>query len=219
MHSAALFLVLMAVSKKMVSVRNNKLISRAVKDVLNSRVEHKRATTVVAAANWATAGAVIAVSQFIVQGDDIANRSGDTIYLENVKVRINSVYTDSGTGFALNAVVRVILFSDNMDTGTVPAVTDVLQSASQLSGFNQVSKQAGRFKIYFDESWVHNADTWVAKKCFERMVKVNRKVHFTAASGASSNGRNSVYALFISDSANAGFLQYTWSYDMQYTDS
>ena len=216
MHSAALFLVMvkMVGQKKMVTKAN---ISKVVKDVLDSRVEHKRTTSTGVYAQITTTGVVNAITQSIVQGDDISNRSGDTILVESIRLRV--VFNDQDPVINDIAFVgRVILFADMQALGTAPAVTDVLASADVLSGYNTPYKQQSRFKIYLDELVGVYNNSVSRYQIVDRIFKVNRKVCYVAASGSSSNGKGSLYALFISDITNT-LSRYKWSYDIQYTDS
>lgn len=192
------------------------VVSRAVRDVLSSRVEHKRITATNAYADFATAGAVASPLQAIGQGDDINGRSGDTILVEQMMIR--AVFKNNPGSYA-GVVVRFMVVSDTLNQGTAPAVTDILASADVNSGYNQTARQQNRFKILHDfrTSLVGQTNTQVVTH--DRFLSLNRKVFYSAASGASSHGRNAIFVLFISDSASANVVQYKWSHDTQYTDS
>ena len=206
----------MARSKIMVTKPN---IHRAVKEALSARVEHKRLTNVGAYSNLATAGVVNSITQAIAQGDDIGNRSGDAILLESIRLRVVFADLDPVSSSPSRYVGRVILFSDTQAINTAPAVTDVLASADVLSGIQVAFRQQHRFKVYLDELVGVNNISSRMYQIIDRTFKINKKVFYTAASGSSSNGRNSFYALFITDTAVATVHQYKWSYELQYTDS
>ena len=191
------------------------VVSRAVKDVLSSRAEHKQITAVNAYADLATAGAVSSLLQAIGQGDDINARSGDQILVEKMKLRIVFKNT-AGAGSGNTA--RVLLVSDTLNQGSVPAVTDILASADVLSGFTQTAAQQHRYKVLLDHRVATVSNTNAQVVCVDRELRLNRKVFYTAASGATSHGRNAIFILFITDAASAGSIQVKWSHQTSYLD-
>lgn len=217
MHSAALYLATMAPH----NTKNSRHLalpglSKAVKDVLNSRVEHKRAIGTSTYTDFSSSGTVVAITQAIGQGDDINARSGDTINLEKGVFRF-VVKNDQGSLF--NYVGRIIIFSDSMCNGALPSVTDVLASAVPHSGFATTTRQAGRFKIYYDKMVCCYSGTQSGLQAHVASLNINKRVHYLGSSGSSSNGKGSFFALFISDVAVTMTSVYKWSYDLQYTDS
>jgi hypothetical protein len=191
-------------------------LSKAVKDVLASRVEHKRVIGTAAYADLSTSGTIGAITQAIAQGDDLNARSGDTILLEKGVFRF--VFKNE-QGSLSNNVVRVIIFSDSMCNGTNPSVTDVLASASPISGLTTTTHQANRFKIYYDKMVCCYSGTQSGLQSHVVSLNFNRRVHYLGSSGSSASGRNSMFVLFITDIAVTSTIAYKWSYDLQYTDS
>jgi len=198
-------------------VGRNSLDAR-IRQVLESRLEHKRVTAVGAASDLAAAGVVNTITMAVAQGDDISGRTGDVIKVG--KLRIQYTFINNSNTLGNQYTGRIIIFSDSMCVGATPAVTDVLAVADPQSGYNVTSKQANRFKVYHDAVIPIVSTTVNARFHRTIMIPVNKMVHFLGATAvAGSQGRNSLFALFIADAASAGVYRYSWSYDLEYTDA
>lgn len=199
------------------SSRNSSQVSvaRRVTQVLNSRLEHKRAVSTSAAIDWTTAGVVSLLSTDVAQGDNIGNRSGDMIRPLRLTFRLTSAVT---TGQVLG---RIIVFQDSMCNGSTPAVTDVLETANVLAPLKAVAHQARRFKILNDFHVINILSTQLQVVEVTRTMAMKGAIHYVSSAGsAGSAGRNTIYVLFISDSAGtAGQKFYSWSYDLEYLDA
>jgi hypothetical protein len=196
----------------MVSVR------KVVKNMIDSRVEHKIITSVAPNIDWLTTGVVSLVSTDIAQGDNITERSGDVIRPKMLNFRI-ALHTATAT--TQDIIGRVILFQDSMCNGATPGVTDVLNSASYMAGYKPITRQARRFKILADFTVVSVFGTNTQKLEVTKKIPMIGSIHYLAsAAAAASAGRNSVYALFISDTqGTAGQKTYDWTYELVYTDA
>lgn len=193
-------------------------VRKVVQSVLDSRIEHKRITAVGVPANLATAGVVNTISMGIAQGDDIGNRAGDLIRPKKLKIRAD--FSANGAAAGLAFVGRIIVFQDLLCNGAVPAVTDILNSASHMSGWNPVTRQERRFKVLYDRDVTPSSQS--AKQIVYLSVDLDMKgtIHYiTNGSNAAAMGKNHIFALFISSAASAGNIVYEWSYDFEYTDA
>ncbi len=193
------------------------MVSRAVKDVLSTRIEHKQITASNAYTDFATAGVVTSPLQAIGQGDDINARTGDAIIVERMKLRFTLKASTTVSSASYSA--RIIVFSDTLNQGAIPAVTDVLASADVSSGFSQTAVQQKRFKIYVDQRFALVGGASNALVVYDRDLELQRRVFYTAASGATSHGKNAIFILFISDAAVLGTNQYKWGHATSYTDA
>lgn len=155
-----------------------------------------------------TVGTVVNLTNGIVQGDDVSQRSGDKIKLVTNKFHFRS------TALLTSQSFRVIIFRDNMNRGTTPAVTEVLNSANFMVMYNPVTMLQGRFKIVKDvtldcnvngEAIKHFYLTWKGAPCF----------YNGATAGAASNGPGALFFLMIGE-AGSGLFDY--SYEAQYLD-
>lgn len=191
-------------------------VSRRVVQVLNSRIEHKRAVSTTGVIDWTAGGTVSLISTDIAQGDNIGNRSGDVIRPLKFTFRISSFINVAG-----QILGRVILLQDSMCNGSTPAVLDILNTASVMSPLNPVTRQARRFKILADFMLTNvlTAETQVVE--VTRAITMKGSIHYVStAAAAASAGRNSLYALFIADAAGAANQKtYIWSYDLEYVDA
>ncbi len=127
------------------------LARRALLEVrkLASSEEVKRVQQITTQTNY-LAGAVTLVSG-IAQGDGVSGRTGDTVRLKRLSLRLNcATFTDS------NVTWRVIVFTDKRQVaGTNPTVTQVLDTDSALSAY--ALAQAGRFRVFKDYTFSQNA--------------------------------------------------------------
>jgi hypothetical protein len=202
--------------KRTVRIARAPTVARQVKQILVSRVEHKNIASTTANIDYSASGVVSLISTDIAQGDDLGNRSGDSIRPLKLTFRICSFVTvDTFQAF------RFIVFQDTMSYGATPAVTDVLNSANYLSPFSPLNVQAKRFKILIDHCG-QNVDS-AANQILEitKVVKMKGVIHYKGTgTGATSAGKNSLYALFINDATGtAGERMYRWSYQLEYMDA
>ena len=206
----------MAPSRQLSARKPN--VRKVVKQMLESRLERKVIASTTSAIDWLTAGVVSLVSTDVAQGDDIGNRAGDIIRPKKLVFRLATACNLPIAGSMLN---RVIIFQDTMANGSTPAVTDVLNSASNMSPYKPVTLQEHRFKILKDfvVSSVNATDT--EKLEFIWNIPMRGSIHYVGATAvAASAGKNSLYALFISDTqGTAGQKTYVWSYQLEYTDA
>lgn len=192
-------------------------IRKVVRSIVESRLEHKRITSAGALADVSASGVVNTISMNVAQGDDINSRSGDIIRPRNLRVKVEFVNSSSSYGSFLG---RVIVFQDKLCAGSTPAVTDVLDTANPLSGWNLVNKQANRFKILLDRSSTVVGQTNKALVVYSVDIPLKGSIHYLGTTAAStSQGRNNIFALFISSGASVGAWRYAWSYDLTYTDA
>ena len=78
-----------------------------------------------------TSGVMLALSSGLSAGNDVNNRSGNSILANSCLVRL-AMNPNSGASSQL----RCIIFQDLQNTGSAPAVTDVLQTATVTSPLN-----------------------------------------------------------------------------------
>jgi len=167
----------------------------------------------------ATAGTILNVTQQIIQGDLISQRTGNQLSLHNVEIRLNAY---NAGGAVTVSQVRLIVFQDTQNLGVVPAVTDLLAAANYSSFYNSSEQyQQRRFKILDD--WISPLNQSAANasvaylKCF-KAGRLNKQVTFQGVTNvAASNGRNAVFACVIFFGANAG-ITYDFNSLVQYTD-
>jgi hypothetical protein len=191
-------------------------VAKQVARILDARVEHKHAaSTVGSQIAWATAGVVSLISTDVAQGDAIGQRSGDVIRPKRLVFRMTST-NSLATGLLYG---RFIIFQDTQAYGATPAVNDVLESANYLAPHNVVNVQASRFKILHERLFTSVNAVETAIKEFKVVCNLKSTIHYlTPNAGSATAGKNTLYVLFISDSANAA-KTYTWSYDLEYTDA
>lgn len=183
--------------------------SAEVRQIIRSLAEVKRYAQLSTANVPAAAGSVLNLTNGIIQGDDINQRSGDQIRFTKqiLRVRFSAVVA--------NQTVRFIFFKDNTNRGTTPAVTEVLNSASVMSQLNPVTMLQKRFTILADVNLSCSLNGEAIK---ERVVNLRSKypVYYNGATAvATANGPGSTFVLAIGETASG---LYDVSYEAHYLD-
>jgi len=177
--------------------RQGNNIRKAIKAELNRLSEVKQYMFDQGPTATPSAGVIYNLSQFIIQGLDINQRSGDKIFLEQVELRLNSFLPTLGVAGA----IRYIIFMDKKANGIVPTVGDVLETAQFTSNYDIVNSSGKRFQILLDKS--HAMSTGSNQEIVVHIKRsVSKAVHYNGATAvATSNGTNSLYILLITDLA------------------
>ncbi len=213
----------MAVRKMNSRVESRPVTKKSVKQMIKGEIlaksEQKCQTTVTTAAAFASGGIIITLTQQVIQGDGLSQRSGNQISLLGVESRL--------TVFNVNVAAspyiwRIILFQDTQNLGVIPAVTDLLQAANYASFYNlQEQYQQHRFKILDDHTY--SSAVGGSNQAFDYHIKVgaarlNKQVTFQGTTNAAgANGRNAVFALVISSATLTG-ATYDYNSLVRYTD-
>lgn len=188
------------------SVRSSNPPTSNVKSIVRSMLRsHDDATrelkrgTVYAAGTFSTSGVIIPLSQFIAQGNNVAQREGSEVI---VKEFIQRAYFSASGG---SDSVRYIIFRDMDAQGASPTVGQVLDTADTLSGFSLLYGQSKRFKILSDMliSLTLVGSNAAVTKVVD--LKQNGKVFYYATTDVDgANGAGAYFALLISGAASAG---------------
>lgn len=162
-----------------------------LKGLVNSEMKH---VITASASTPSNSGSIIHLTA-VGQGDsDVANRSGNSIFVRNLFARLSFERNASAT----NTFVRYIFFIDTQQVGdTNPTVATVLNSSSTLSALN--TGTAGRFKILKDGmvSLSSSGQSAIYKKIY---LNMRHHVRYNADSG-SDQQKGAIYLLVISDQA------------------
>lgn len=222
MHSAALFLQMAPM--KMAPKRSSN-VRQVVKSILDSKAEHKQAVFDFSASSLA-AGVVTDLTEAIIQGDGVDQRSGNQIVVQQIDFHMTSIAAVEKT-----SCLRCILFVDRINIGSRPVVTDVLSVANPSSSFAQSGRVQNRFKILADfylktssatAAFVAGSGSGITSglpkvdTCYHK-IRLNDKVFYNAATAvAGANGKGAIHMIFIdiSDSATT----YRLGMNIAYTD-
>lgn len=143
-----------------------------------------------------TAGVVVNLTQ-IAQGDALNTRSGDKVWVEQVRLRCNILATATSNW-------RYIVFRDRFGIGTTPAVTDVLTAANVAAHHSTINViQQKRFTILLDKTISFSAagklsDVW------RKNITVNQPTYYDGASATTNKASGQIYLLLIADVATPG---------------
>lgn len=126
-----------------------------------------------------TAGRVYGDILTIAAGTGINQRIGNKITVVNVNFRgriMSAAQTATASAYLDGERVRVMWFWDTQANGTVPKVTDVLQTA-EIDSFRNM-EQAPRFVILKDKTYVFNATDLPGADSQARIPVVTREHKF-----------------------------------------
>jgi len=140
-----------------------------------------------------TAAGAVAHISVIAQGDGLADRSGDKIFVERINLMVNSISSASNN-------TRYIVFRDKFNQGTTPGVTDLLTTAVVASPYSSLNVvQQKRFRILCDFIISGSTNGKAASVVRKNMV-VNQPTYFTGAA-STTKASGSLYLLVITDTA------------------
>lgn len=173
----------------------------------------KYLTTIVGTTSGTLAGTVHAISQSIVQGDNIDQRSGDKITLQKISLRLLQ------TAITASSTLRVILFTDTKANGSVPTVGDVLTSAAVTGSLTSVNLLKNRFHVLYDAIKPMVIGGSNQTVVHDIQLKQNLNVYYQDSTNiAGANSANALFMLVISDTGGATAPTYFFSCQMTYSD-
>ncbi len=199
-------------ARSKISKKGKMVTKQMVRQMVDSQLEHKNETFVLGSTAWATAGLITPLTQIILEGGSINQRDGAYIRVRKLSFKVS--------GFAAAATTtigRVIIFADMLAQGGSPVVTDVLDTASYISGYAPTNAQRKRFKVFYDKPMVL-VDTASNGGVFRELeFKMNHEVFYSGTTNApGSNGKGAIFVLFIASSANG---TYNFSVQTSFTDA
>lgn len=150
--------------------------------------------------NPSSTGSIIPLNE-IAQGDDVGNRTGNSILAKSLLIRIIAAMNAT----AITTFVRIIVFQDTSSLGTLPTVGDVLQTVSTTAPLDV--DHFGRYVILRDKllSMDDSSRQTFNLKWF---LRLNTHIKFTGTT-ASDYYKNSLFMLILSDQAtNTPSLEY-----------
>lgn len=168
--------------------------------------------TVFTNANTATsaAGAFQFITQGIIQGDGVNQRNGSQVNLVELRVKINTF------AVGVTGITRYILYQDTQAAGANPLVTDILDSAASVSVINQLTVTTQkRYHIIADFTHhvpINGEAVKVHDKTYRNFTK--KVTYLGNTSALASNGRNSIYLLYIGTATNV----WDYSFHVKYLD-
>ncbi len=185
-----------------------------VRRQLLRNAEHKCFIGTAGAQALATAGTCWALTQGVVQGDSVVTRDGSQITLLDVGLKVDAHLPSAG---ATAVGVRVILFYDKMNLGTLPAVTELLNVSSLTSPYSVSQILTNRFVVLADQ--VHNITVGgIQQTLFNFQRRLSHKVTYNGtADAAASNGKGAVFMIALTDNSVPGPV-YDFAYHIHYLD-
>lgn len=160
-------------------------------------------------------GTVIGLTQPIIEGDTVTQRSGSQINFRSLRFKI-SYFLNSLNPFAQ---FRIIIFYDTNNVGSVPAVNEVLQTTTLTSQYNINNLLQNRFVYLYDVTRPMVSSTHTQLRYDEFNYTRDLKVTYNAATNVSNaNRKNSFFVLIITD-ASVNFPSYAYDVGIRFTDA
>lgn len=187
-------------------------VRRMIKSTAGALRETKYQNTT-SGGTLSTTATSVEITQNIAQGDNVNMRSGDVIFVKELEVWLQ---VSMNTG-ATTDHVRFLIVIDKLNTGTSPAILDVLDTVVPESAYNTYSITSNRHKILLDE--VIPMSISGNSRAINRKWKFNLKnlkVAFTTTSA--SWGKNCIKG-FIFDDLGALNSTFVVGYGLRYTDA
>lgn len=161
-------------------------------------VEEKELVTSVSSTGFGTSGVISPISR-VAQGTDYDERIGNSIKMQHIEVRGRIFKNTSAT----TSVMRVLLVRDLDGYGTIPTVANILEDITigspPLTQHNFLNRK--RFSYLFDELLTLN-NTGDSSAVFEIYMPHEGHIQYLGSTAAAaSDGKGSLYMLFISDEA------------------
>lgn len=129
----------------------------------------------------------------IAQGDDVANRDGNSILHKYIKAEFSTGQNSAAT----DTFIRIVVFVDTANQGSTPAITDVLTAATPDS-LKNVDNQK-RFVILRDKRYALSINGTRATMS-KMYIPTNFHCRYSSTTGTSVL-QNSLYYLSISSEA------------------
>jgi len=196
--------------RKRTKGRNHSIIKQ-VRAVMEAEAETKVNSLIQVSNTVSNAGFVYPLSNNIVEGSDVFQRDGTKITLREIRIYYRCF------AVATSQTFRFILFYDQFNQGTTPAVVDVIPAASYISQYSDVRiLQQKRFVIVDD--W--HADSNLSSDLIIshiRSIKTHKSIFYNGATAVpGSNGSGSLFLLVIGSSSTGAF---DYRVQMLYNDS
>lgn len=178
------------------------LAVRAAKGVNEIRklinIEYKILDTSVNSTAFTDTGSIVPLST-IVQGLDYNNRIGDSIKMQSIEFRCRVNVNASTT----TTSIRVILFRDFDGYGTLPTVADIMEVSSGTASVRCPKKflNKDRFTFLLDEYFTLSPASDYSTTVRYAMPHDGHIKYLGTTAANSSNGKGTLYALFLSDEA------------------
>lgn len=188
-------------------------ISQQIKQAIANTAEKKVLVGSATTQTTTNVGQVWALTQGIVQGDAVNSRDGTQITIQSYRLKAD-VFMPTAT---IAAGVRIIIFTDSQNNGSLPSVTDVLATNSFISQYSIIQQVTNRFHIHHDVTKNLTAGG-IQQVVFDLSKSMRHKVSYNGTTDvAASNGKNALFALIITD-VGTNFPTYDFTYTIRYLD-
>lgn len=161
----------------------------ALKNIVNAE-KHITASTV--SETPSTSGVVINMTD-VAQGDDAAQRTGRSVLGKSLILNASITKHASATA----SIVRVLVVKDKENQGTIPAITDLLTSAS-VNALRLTTSNAARWQMLLDRKYIVDSNQPLRNLKF--YIKINSHVLYSGTASTDED-RGQYFLMLISSEA------------------
>lgn len=177
------------------AIRNKTNMHRTVKNIIDSTRELKNCATDFRFTNT-VAGTGMPISQAVIQGDNVNQRSGMAIH----PVRLDFNYSLLAGVGSTNSFHRLVIFQDRLNQAASVSIADVLDGSFYDSTYNILNKQQNRFKILHDKIYGVVGSSNSAATHIQLKLKLKGKITYNGTAGnAGDNGPGAIFAITLTD--------------------
>jgi len=177
-----------------------KSMAKQIRSVIDGLSETKVNSLIATGQTVAAAGSMYDVGINIAEGNDVFNRSGTTVLLEEIRLYYRCFSVVSSQTF------RFILFQDRFNIGVIPTVAELLPSTTYLSQYSDIREIQQHRYIILDDWYANSQISGEIIKSHNRYIKLHRKMFYNGATAVSASaGHNALYLCVIGSSSTGLF--------------
>jgi len=182
------------------NVPRKKSMAKQVRAIIDGMAETKVNSLNATSQTVAAAGGVYDIGINIAEGNDVSNRTGTTILLEQIRLYYRCFAVTTSQTF------RFILFQDRFNNGVTPTVTELLPTTTYLSQFSDIRELQQHRYIILDDWFANSQISGEIIHSHNRTIKCHKKIYYNGATAVvASGGHNALFLCVIGSSSTGTF--------------
>lgn len=195
-------------AKALVTAQAALKLATQIKGLVN--VEKHRHLLTTTATNITQAGTMLDFN-LIAQGDNQADRQGNSILVKGISSKLNII----GHSSSAHTSIRIVWFIDQQQVAdSSPAVTDVLEAATVTAPINLLN--VGRFKI-LKQKFINFSNAGQQQALVNQFIKLNHHVRYNGTTSTDIQ-KGGIYMFILSDEATS-YPNFTADQVVQFYDN
>lgn len=188
-------------------------VMNLIKSYIGNVAEHKAYNYSASGVTFSNTGTVSNISENIIQGDGVGQRSGNKVLITRLRVKVGGQCQGAGPDSC-----RYILAADMNALANYPVWTDLMDSTNIVSQYTVNYGTTGhRFKVLWDKTFtISPTGNYIYHHEFQ--IKRRHAVQYYASGvGASAAAPGALY-MFTIDSNGTNPTVHSWTVQLYYTD-